>query len=486
MRETMKNTRLGDFLLERGLVSEEQLEEAVTKQEKTLKPLGGILLDMKVLTEAELVHVLADQLEIRFVDLFTTPLQVNAVDLIPEHIARKYTCIPISMTNGTLDVVMCDPMDLDALEELSKTANAEINPMISTRADILESIELQYFTRNYRASHVQQLENEIQKTIKEDRAPEKEARVFGIISNKGGVGKTHTAVNLSSAFASMNMKTLLIDVDLGNANVSVKIGVHPKLTLMDFLNEEKKISEIITPTPYGFDFIAGQAGEFRLANLAYVQKLRFIQNFHEVSGSYDVVVLDLSAGIDATVVDFALAANEVIILTTPQDIVAGYACLKATYYRFKELETKLEEKLDDYEAKDTYSPKYIINQVESPQMGRRVFDKINATANKHFDKSGRFKIDPGYLGYIPYDREVFRETEKMRKPYITAFRNRSAAKCLRHIAAELLKPSSLRTPMAALAAVPRQGTNPLAPAPAKSSSKKGGFRRFVEILRMKL
>jgi flagellar biosynthesis protein FlhG len=478
------NTRLGDFLLERGLLSQQQLDDALAKQKEVLKPLGEILLQMKALEGSQLAHALAEQLDIPYVDLFTTPLQPNAIDLIPEHLARKYNCIPIRINNGFLDVAMCDPMDLDALEELSKKADLEINPLISTRADILESIELQYFTRNYRVSHAQKLENEIRKEIEDEEDAKKEARIFAVISNKGGVGKTHTAVNLACAFSSMSMRTLLIDIDLGNANVGVKIGIHPKHTLMDFLNKEKNIFEIITGTQYGFDFIGGQSGEYKLANLAYVQKLKFIRNFREVSKNYDVVVFDLAAGIEASVLDFALAANEVIILTTPQDIVSGYACLKASFFRFKELESMLEKKMKNYQIKNAFSPKFIINQVESMEMGQKVFDKICATANKHFNNGGPFKVDVGYLGSVPYDRETFRTTEKMRKPHIIAFPDRVPANCIRHVASELLKPPSLREPVPSLAMKARAVAG-VAPKNSAPQPQKNSFHRFVEILKMK-
>ncbi len=471
-------------MLERGLISEEQLEKALLNQRESLKPLGEILVELKYIEEAKLAHVLAEQLDIAYIDLLTTPLQPSAIDLVPEHLARKYKCIPIRIDDGRLYLAMCDPMDLDALEEISKLTSLEIQPLISTQADILESIELQYFTRNYRISHARRLETEIFEEIEKGEPPAKETRILAIISNKGGVGKTHTSVNLASAFSAMKMNTLLIDIDLGNANVGVKIGIHPKYTLMDFLNKEKEIFDIVVKTPYGFDFIGGQSGEYRLANLAYVQKLKFIRNFQEVSKNYDVAVFDLSAGIESTVLDFALAADEVIIITTPQDIVAGYACLKASYYRFKDLELQLKQKMKSYEPKTEFAPKFIINQVEAKEMGQSVFNKISATARKHFGDDELFRLNVGFLGYIPYDREVFRQTERIRKPYITAFPDCAPSNCLRFIAAELLKPPSLRETMPVRRPTTRPAARPTT-APPRPQPQKRGFQRFAEIIKMK-
>jgi len=204
-----------------------------------------------------------------------------------------------------------------------------------------------------------------------------------------------------------------------------------------------------------------------------------------VSKNYDVVVFDLSAGIDSTVLDFALAADEIIIITTPQDIVAGYACLKASFYRFKDIEDRLGKKMKNYQPKNTFAPKFIINQVESIEMGQKVFDKLNATANKHFSNNDQFKLDVGYLGFIPYDRDTFRETEKLRKPYLYAFSDRTASKCIRHMAAELLKPASLREPIKLSAKSAGKHQTGRTAAPTKPLVQKGSFQRFVEILKLK-
>jgi flagellar biosynthesis protein FlhG len=216
-----------------------------------------------------------------------------------------------------------------------------------------------------------------------------------------------------------------------------------------------------------------------------VQKLKFIRNFQEVSKNYDIVIFDLGAGIDDSVLDFALAANEVIILTTPQDIVSGYACLKACFFRFKDIETKLEKKMKNYQIKETFSPRFIINQVESSEMGQKVFDKITATAQKHFRNGSQFKLDVGLLSFLPYDREMFRESEKRHKPYSVAFPERPASKCIRYIAAELLKPPSLRESIIPGSVKLHDGeTAARVPSNNNHSSKKS-FQRFVEILKMK-
>ena len=140
--------------------------------------------------------------------------------------------------------------------------------------------------------------------------------------------------------------------------------------------------------------------------------------------------------------------------------------------------------MKNYQPKETFTPKFIINQVESMEMGQKVFDKLSATANKHFSNNDQFKLDVGYLGFIPYDRNTFRETEKLRRPYVSAFPDRPAAKCIRHIASELLVPESMRESVPPMARFSQRAA-PFAAESSRPRPHKSSFHRFVEILKLK-
>ncbi|MCK5558886.1 MAG: AAA family ATPase, partial [Candidatus Hydrogenedentes bacterium] len=338
-----------------------------------------------------------------------------------------------------LSVAMTDPLDLVALDDLRLSSGMEIQASIAVKSDLLDAIEYYYPTTTPIIGDVEELEEAVRHTIAAIEETGQKTRTCSIISNKGGVGKTHVAINLAYCIAKRGREVLLIDGDLGNADIGIKVGVFPKHNLLDFFNKAKNIEEIIEDTVFGFKFIGGVSGEFRLANLAYTQKLRFITNFHRVSSLFDVVIFDLGAGIHRNVLDFALATDETLIVTTPQDIVSGYACLKASFYRFKDLETRLAERAVDYKPETTYRPRVILNQVADTEQGQREFDKIVAAAQKHLaETDNHFQMDMNYLGGILYDKEHFRQAERMHKPFIELFPNRQTSQCVYQVAGALL------------------------------------------------
>ncbi|MCK4720274.1 AAA family ATPase, partial [bacterium] len=165
------------------------------------------------------------------------------------------------------------------------------------------------------------------------------ARTVAFISNKGGVGKTHIAINLALEFAREGRRVLLIDTDLGNANTDIRLGIRPSSTLNDFYEKRVDIFDCLIPTKYGFHFLAGKSGEFKLANLGHQQKIRLLKGFDRLvmDGGYTDILFDLGAGIGSRVLDFALVSDEMVIVATPQDIVAAYAALKACWIRYTRL-----------------------------------------------------------------------------------------------------------------------------------------------------
>ena len=173
------------------------------------------------------------------------------------------------------------------------------------------------------------------------------------------------------------------------------------------------MNELLYRTRYGFDLIGSSYGEFKLANLYHAQKVRFIKHFIKISQRYDFAVFDLGAGISRMTLDFALAADHTIIVTTPQDVISGYACTKAGFSRFKQTEERLEQRLPDYQPRWKFSPMLVINQVNNFRQGFDLFNTIKKSADKNINSvEGKFRIKPEYLGAIPYDKVALRAAGK--------------------------------------------------------------------------
>ena len=259
------------------------------------------------------------------------------------------------------------------------------------------------------------------------------------------MGKTHISTNLAKILSDHGRKVLLIDADLGNADISNKLAMFPEHTLMDFLEGEISLKEIIMPTALGFDLIGGSSGEFRLANINYVQRSKFIRNFNKISQDYDVTIFDLSAGIGSAVMDFALATDEVVVVTTPQDIIAGYACIKASFQHFKSIEDKLMSKVEDYEPRRVYVPWVVMNQVTTLKQGIFLYNRICQTADERVNNAeDLFAVKPAYLGGVLYDRELFRKAEQNRQPLSGLFPRSKPAQCLEFLGRNIMTRPSER------------------------------------------
>jgi MinD-like ATPase involved in chromosome partitioning or flagellar assembly len=234
---------------------------------------------------------------------------------------------------------------------------------------------------------------------------------MAFLSNKGGVGKTHIASNMAFYMHRLKKKALLIDLDLGTADVTNKLGFYCESTIYDMLTGKRRHDQIIYTTPYGFHLIGGESGNLRLANLVAPQKRRVLRLLREIGHDYDFVIYDLSAGISSTTLDFALAQDYQIIVTTPQDIVAGYSCIKAAYYRFQEVETKMAERDPSYKPRTNFRPFIILNQVPTFAIGKELFEKIVAVTKHNIVSEKGFTLDINLLGVIASDPSRVREAE---------------------------------------------------------------------------
>ncbi|XID92582.1 GspE/PulE family protein [Paenibacillaceae bacterium WGS1546] len=152
--------RFGELLVNNGLITEAQLEEALREQAHHKKKLGSQLLDLGYLTERQLVEVLEFQLGFPSVSLFETKIEPSVLSLITEAVARKYCVIPTKRSSGKLVVAMEDPLNYDALEEIRLSANMSVQPVIATRSEIEQAISRYYGMQDSVEELMEELEDD--------------------------------------------------------------------------------------------------------------------------------------------------------------------------------------------------------------------------------------------------------------------------------------------------------------------------------------
>lgn len=384
----------------------------------------------------------AQHLKLPFVDPLRATVEPAALNLLPSAMALRRRALPIRVVDNFLLVAMLKPEEPVEIKSLELLTGYRIRPAVAPKDALYGALKKYYGNGNGKKP---------QKRIKApagatrnaaarpQRQQESTPVTISVISNKGGVGKTHLSINMAYSLAQKGARVLLIDADLGNADVSNKLKIFPKYHLMDFLAKRKQMAELLYRTRYGFDLIASSYGEFKLANLYHVQKVKFINHFKTIAQRYEFVIFDLGAGIGRTVMDFALAADQTIIVTTPQDVISGYACSRAIFSRFKEIEEAMEKKLSNYEPRLTFSPIMAINQATNLRQGQKIFQALCKAANTKINsREAKFRIKFEYLGAIHYDSNALRTAEIKKRPLLNIMPHAKPAQSINHMTSKFL------------------------------------------------
>ncbi len=258
---------------------------------------------------------------------------------------------------------------------------------------------------------------EIMRT-KNGSAEASKTRVIAIASGKGGVGKTNIATNIAIAYANLGKRVVLMDADLGLANVNVVLGIIPKYNLYHVIRRQKTMREIIMDTNYGIRIVAGASGFAKIANLNEEERNGFVEEFSEL-GNADVVIIDTGAGVSSNVLSFIAAADEAIIVTTPEPtaITDAYGIIKIIATEIDNLSLGL---------------KLIVNRVSSVTEGKRVAERIVNIAGQFLN----LKVD--YLGYVYDDPDVHQSVLRQR-PFLVGNPKSKASICVQHIVGRLEK-----------------------------------------------
>lgn len=169
----------------------------------------------------------------------------------------------------------------------------------------------------------------------ESNSDKRYARVIAITSGKGGVGKSNLALNLAIAMQRLGKMALVLDADLGMANIHLLAGIQPAYSLKDLIRTDLEVSELITAGPEGIGIVAGGSGIIALADSTAMQRRQLLDGLEKMERHADVVIVDTAAGMGAGVRDFLMAADEVLFVLTPDitSLADAYGLLKALHSR---------------------------------------------------------------------------------------------------------------------------------------------------------
>jgi len=233
----------------------------------------------------------------------------------------------------------------------------------------------------------------------------KPVQVIAVSSGKGGVGKTNVSVNLALAMAASGKKVLIMDADLGLANVDIMLGLRPTYNLSHVLSGERTLEEVIVEGPGGVKIIPAASGVKAMAELSPMENAGVIRAFSEISNDVDVLIIDTAAGISDSVVAFAKASQEVIVVVCdePASLTDAYALIKVLN--------------SDYGVQKF---RVLSNMTHSAQEAKELFNKLSAVTDRYLDAT---LIN---MGSIPYD-DYLRKAIKKQRPVVDAYpRSRSA------------------------------------------------------------
>lgn len=246
------------------------------------------------------------------------------------------------------------------------------------------------------------------------------ARVIAVTSGKGGVGKSSVSINLALQFSRMGKKVIIFDADFGLANIEVMFGIVPKANLSDLMFKGRELKDIILDGPEGVQFISGGSGIAKLSNLDREQIKVMVGKLSQLEELADIVIIDTGAGMSSSVMEFLVAAPEIILVTTPEptSVTDSYALLKG---------------LGMYEGFDADNTRIrvIANKVSGPEEGRSLYEKLGMVVKQFLN------LNIEFLGIVPQDNTISKAVMKQ-KPVSIMYPGSESARSFESIANTLL------------------------------------------------
>jgi flagellar biosynthesis protein FlhG len=222
---------------------------------------------------------------------------------------------------------------------------------------------------------------------------QKPVQVIAVTSGKGGVGKSNMSVNLAVGLANLGQKVLVMDADLGLANIDVLLGLNPTYNLSHVISGECSLEETIIDGPAGIKIIPASSGTRNMADLTPVENAGIIRAFSELTIDIDTLLVDTAAGLSDSVVSYIRAAREIILVVCdePASITDAYAMIKVMHRDF-----------------NVHRFHILSNQAHSIQQGRELYLKLSRVADKYLD------VTLDFIGSIPYDDYLKKAVQKQK------------------------------------------------------------------------
>ncbi len=240
-------------------------------------------------------------------------------------------------------------------------------------------------------------------------------RVLAVSSGKGGVGKTNVAVNLGASLSELGRHAVLLDADLGLANVDVLLGLQPKFNLSHVLSGERSLDEILVEGPSGLKIVPASSGIQRMSELTTAEQAAVIRAFGEMNQDIDVLLVDTAAGISGGVVNFARACQDIILVVCdePTSLTDAYAFIKLLNR--------------DY---GVHRFQILPNMVQDYQQGQALFGKLCRVTDRYLD------VTLDLLGVVPRDEQLRKAVQKQ-TPVVVAYPHSKAARAFRALALKM-------------------------------------------------
>ncbi len=224
-------------------------------------------------------------------------------------------------------------------------------------------------------------------------------KTIAVSGGKGGVGKSNIALNLAVSLAQKRRNVILMDADLGLANLDILLGISVKNTIDDLLSGRCVLQDLLIEGPNGIKIVPASSGIQRMTQLNTLEHAALVNMFADLEQEVDYLIIDTAAGISDSVVHFIRAAQEILLVlcNEPTSLADAYALLKLMNTQYS---------VDRFHI--------VANMVKDLNEGRLLYNKLSKVSDRFLDVALEF------TGAVPYDDSV-RKSVKRQKPFVQAY-----------------------------------------------------------------